>query len=134
MRLYTRVFDDVYGFVYMLAPKDDTLHIKQIWLPTHLQSEYGVCHYEVSFEAYPQDDDMKNRWVDGLPELLLNLSGDHKNIVWTADENVLKIEHSNDWEFGVLIEVAKNFIADPIPEFDIETKFGCGVLANARKS
>lgn len=132
MRVYVQSSLDVYGIVYMLAPKEDKVHVRLIWLPEHLMSEStGVCHYELQFEA--QTPDVYAQWMDGLPEILLNWHG--KRTCGTeipASENVLRIEHDTPWEFNFLINMAaqpdwRNQDAD----FDLWSKLSGGVRANA---
>ena len=136
MRVYVKRSPEIYGIVYMLAPKDDTVHVRQIWLPHHLQSEKeGVCHYELKFDPQDERDDVRNQWLDGLPELLINwyakrLDGSEIQ----PEENVILIEHDSGWEFELLIEI----VNDPMWEneykmFDIRSKVGHGVRLRTAK-
>ena len=109
MRVYVQDRVNVYGIVYMLAPKDDTVHVRLIWLPVHIASESaGVCHYEVKFEPQDEESDVYAQWMDGFPEILLNWHGKRTDgAEIPASENVLRIEHDSDWEFNFLVNMAK---------------------------
>lgn len=135
MRIYVQDGFDVYGIVYMLAPKDETVHVRLIWLPDHLASATkGVCHYELKFEAVDFSDAERAQWLDGLPELLINWSAKRNDgTEVTAHENVIKIEHDNDWEFDLLIAMAKDpWWKEGAEDFDILSKLSYGVVANAQ--
>jgi len=127
MRIYVQNRFDIYGIVYMLAPKDDTVHVRLIWLPDHLASEAnGTCHYELKFEAVDCSDSEKERWLEGLPELLINWDAKRNNgIEIPARENVIKIEHDNAWEVNLLVEIAGDPMwSDDYADFGILSKLG----------
>ena len=136
MRVYVQSSLDVYGIVYMLAPKEDKVHVRLIWLPEHLMSEStGVCHYELQFEPQSETPDVYAQWMDGLPEILLNWHGKRScGTEVPASENVLRIEHDSDWEFNFLINMAKQKEwSCQDADFGLLSKLGCGVRANVNK-
>lgn len=135
MRVYMKEVDNLYSWVYMLAPLDNTINVKLIWLPNHLQNERnGVNDFELKFCAVNHSPKTRIRWLDGLPELIVNAKGTRvTTLVLKPIENLILIEHDDDWEFHLLIEMARLPCWKDFPDFDILSKLGTGVRANVLK-
>lgn len=135
MRVYMKEIDNLYSWVCMLAPLDNTLRVELIWLPNRLRNERnGVKGYEFSFYPTEESKPVYHRWLDGLPELLVNAKGTRvQGLVLEPNENVILIEHDTDWEFHLLNEMANLPMWKEDKEFDLFSKLGPGIKANVLK-
>ena len=118
----------------MLTPKDDTVHVRLIWLPEHMMNENVVCHYEVKFEPQEESPAVYAQWMDGLPEILLNWFGRRAcGTEVPASENILRIEHDTPWEFEFLINMAaQSEWHNQDADFKLWEKLSGGVRINAK--